>query len=186
MAGTIREGTTIAREKKMRGKLIIRTALLLTTLWLIQGCGFHLRGYDSESADLPSHTSPMLIQGIGDYDSLRTDLSRQLRSSGISVTKENGDANSSLRILNRSSDRRVLSTNSGGNVAEYELHESIDFDLIDRGKAALVERQSVSIIRSYSNSETEVLGKQHEEELLRKSMRRDLVRRILRRLQSQL
>ncbi|MEJ1296312.1 MAG: LPS assembly lipoprotein LptE [Candidatus Sedimenticola sp. (ex Thyasira tokunagai)] len=170
----------------MRGKQIIRTALLLTTLWLIQGCGFHLRGYDSESAVLPAHISPMLIQGLTEYDSLRVDLSRQLRGSEVSVAKENGEANSALRILSRSSDRRVLSTDSNGDVAEYELHEGVDFDLIDRSGSSLVERQTINVIRTYAYNETEVLGKQNEEDLLRKSMQRDLIGRILHRLQSQL
>lgn len=170
----------------MPGKLILRSLLLLLTLTLLQGCGFHLRGYDSEKAALPSHISPLLLQGLAEYDSLRIELSRQLRTSGITLTKDAAEAGSSLRILSRSSDRRALSNYNSGNVAEYELHEGVDFDLINRSGDELLARQTVSLLRSYSNSTTEVLGKQNEEEILRKAMRRDLSSRILRRLQTQL
>ncbi|MES9904861.1 MAG: LPS assembly lipoprotein LptE [Sedimenticola sp.] len=170
----------------MRGKPIIHTILLLATLWLLQGCGFHLRGYDSEKSALPSHISPVLIQGLTEFDSLRTDLARQLNGSGVSVVKERGEANSALRILSRRSDRRTLSTDSSGDIAEYELNEGLDFDLVDRAGAELMKRQTVTVVRSYTNNENEVLGKQNEEEALRKSMRRDLIRSILRRVQSQL
>jgi LPS-assembly lipoprotein len=71
-------------------------------------------------------------------------------------------------------------------VAEYELHEGTSFELVSANGDSLVPPQEISSLMTYLNPETEVLGKQQEEEALRDDMRRDLANKIMRRLQAQL
>ncbi|WP_428609378.1 LPS assembly lipoprotein LptE [Sedimenticola sp.] len=166
----------------MIGKKLLSLALLVWTLSLLQGCGFKLRG----SVDLPSHIGPVYIQGLGEYDLLRRELSQMLSFSDIPVAKDAKGASSILTISNRASDRRVISVDGNGNVAEYELHEGAKFSLRGTDKRELVKEQSVSAITTYLNSETQVLGKQQEEGTLRNDLQRDLASQIMRRLQAQL
>lgn len=166
----------------MIGKKIFRLALLLLTLSLLQGCGFQLRG----SVALPSSIGPVYIQGLGEYDELRRELAQILSFSDIPLTAGPKGAASTLKIDNRSSDRRVMSVDGNGKVAEYELHEGARFALIAADGTALVEPQMVNTITTYLNAETQVLGKQQEEGALRKDLRRDLASQIMRRLQAQL
>ncbi|MEE9356806.1 LPS-assembly lipoprotein LptE [Candidatus Vondammii sp. HM_W22] len=155
--------------------------VIFATLFLLQGCGFHLRG----AADLPASISPVQIQGLGEYDALRLELTQLLEGNSIDVVDKRAQASSQLRVSSSSS-RRVLSVDGGGKVAEYELHESAKFTLVSAEGHKLVSEQSIDLIQTYLNTEDEILGKQQEESLLRKDMQRDLASRLLRRLQSQL
>ncbi|MCW8890035.1 MAG: LPS assembly lipoprotein LptE [Sedimenticola sp.] len=156
--------------------------LIIAVSLLLQGCGFQLRG----STNLPSTIGPLYIQGVGEYEILGRELSQMIAFSDIEVVKNAQAATSVLNITKRASDRRVISVDGNGNVAEYELHEAANFSLTDRQGKALVKDQQVSITGTYLNSETEVLGKQREEGELRKEMQRDLAAQIMRRLQAQL
>ena len=164
------------RQVRLLSGSLFAVALLL----LLQGCGFQLK----QAATLSKSISPIAIGGIDPYHGLHTALSQQLRASDINVVQ--GNANAYLRIKAYESDRRVLSVDGNGKVAEYELHEGAVFDLIASTGVALVREQRVSTKLTYLNSETEVLGKQQEEEILRRDMRRNLADRIIRRLDSQL
>lgn len=155
--------------------------LLLTTLTL-PGCGFQLRG----SAQLPTSISPVHIQGLNKKNLMHRELAQHLEFSNITVADTASSATSLLKISDYSSDRRVLSVDGNGNVAEYELHEGARFELISTSGGNLVSLQQVSTLMTYLNSETEVLGKQQEEGVLRQDMRRDLAGQIMRRIQAQL
>ncbi|MCW8907683.1 MAG: LPS assembly lipoprotein LptE [Sedimenticola sp.] len=166
----------------MPGKSVLRPFLLLLALALLSGCGFQLRG----KITLPAAIGPVHIQGLGEYDEVRRELVQLIRFNNIQIADQREQASSILRISDRSSDRRVLSVDGNGNVAEYELHEGARFSLLAKDGATLVESQPVSTLTTYLNSETEVLGKQQEEGQLRKDMQRDLAAQIMRRLQAQL
>lgn len=166
----------------MIGKKIFGLVSLLLALILLAGCGFQLRG----SVALPGNIAPVYIQGLGEYDDLRLELAQIFSFSDIQVSADPQAAASTLKISNRSSDRRVLSVDGNGNVAEYELHEGAQFTLLAADGSALVESQTVNTITTYLNAETEVLGKQQEEGTLRQDLRRDLASQIMQRLQAQL
>ena len=156
--------------------------LIVITALLFQGCGFQLRGI----SNLPAFISPVYIQGLAQNHPLQVELVQLLESSATATTADGEAAASTLQISNYSSDRRVLSVDGSGKVAEYELREGVQFQLVNATGTELVAAQPVSVIQSYINTEDEVLGKQQEEGILRTAMRRDLAGQIMRRLQSQL
>jgi LPS-assembly lipoprotein len=161
----------------------IRLLPALLVLALLQGCGWHLRG----DLDLPPSISPLFIQGVARYDALRMELGRSLAGSGVEVAEQQNKAGAVLRILNHTSNKRVLSViGSTGKVAEYELQEALEFDMVDARGQELFPPQRVEVLRSYTNREDEVLGKRREEETLRKEMRRDLASRMLNHMQANL
>jgi LPS-assembly lipoprotein len=159
-----------------------RIAILLLIL-TVAGCGFKLRGVYS----LPDSISPLYITQAGDDgNELTNALTVQLESSGIIVASERKQASAVLQLSDHSSDRRVVALDKSGKVAEYELHETLRFKLIDRSGTELVPPQQVNQLQSYANPEVRVLGKQLEEDILRRDMRRDLAGQIIRRLETQL
>lgn len=161
----------------------IRLLPALLVLVLLQGCGWHLRG----DLDLPSSISPLFIQGLAHYDALHMELGRSLAGSGVEVSEQRNKAGAILRILDRSKNKRVLSViGTTGKVAEYELQEDLEFDMVDARGQELFPPQRVEVIRTYLNREDEVLGKRREEETMRKEMRRDLVSRVLHHMQANL
>ncbi len=166
----------------MHRKYCLSIAVLLVTLLaLLQGCGFQLRG----AADLPPSISPLYLQGVGEHDPLRRDLRQVFEGANIQLATEPSKASSILHITKQEQDRRVLSVDSRGKVVEYEIHQALEFELLDADGASLMERQSVGSQRAYENPETAILGKNQEERLLRRDLRLDLVRRIAYRIQEQ-
>ncbi len=165
----------------MTQKTIFPITVLLLVL-VTEGCGFKLRGIHS----LPASISPLFIEGVSREHELTNALTSQLKSAGILIIDERKEANAILRLSDYSSDRRVVALNKSGKVAEYELHEALRFELVDGSGTELVSSQQVSLLQSYVNPEDRVLGKQLEEDFLRRDMRRDLADQIIRRLETQL
>lgn len=165
---------------------LLTWSFILVALTALQGCGFHLRGDAGPdgTAALPPSLSPLRIRGLGAFDPLRNDLKQVLTGANVQVTKE--DTGAILQISNQNQNRRVLSVDGRGKVVEYEIYHALTFNLLDKTGTELVSPQTVSTQRAYVNPETEVLGKNREEALLRRDMRRDLARRIISRMQKQL
>ncbi len=163
-------------------KEIHRTLILALCLLSLQGCGFHLK----QGATISSNVSPLSIEGLDRHSDLRIALTQLLVASDITVVEQGVSASTYLRINNQQSTRRVISVDGNGKVAEYELYESARFQLVSSNGEQLVKGQNVDTISTYLNPETEVLGKQQEESILRQDMRRTLADRIIRRLDSQL
>ncbi len=156
--------------------------LLVALLAVLQGCGFQLRG----AANLPSLINPLYIQGISEHDPLRKDLQQAFAGANVQLATDPSEAGAILDILQQKQDRRVLSVDSRGKVVEYEIHQSLEFELRDAGGKLLMARQSVGSQRAYENPETGILGKDQEEKLLRRDLRLDLIRRLVYRMQEQL
>ncbi|MCB1761017.1 MAG: hypothetical protein KDI68_14700 [Gammaproteobacteria bacterium] len=171
----------------MRRKVWLKLSIPLLLLALLQGCGFHLRGTQEGSRfALPAGTGPVYIQGLARGDYLRLQLEERLITSDAGMAAAAEQGKSRLRIGSRVSDRRVLAVDSSGKVIEYELRESLSFSLSDAGGAMRVPEQSITLIQSYINPETEVLGGAQEEQRLRQDMWQRMADQIMRRLAAQL
>lgn len=170
----------------MTGKTFFRSILFLGLALTLQACGFHLRGTNTAVATIPISISPVYIKGLEQGHYLRTELENRLISSDIQLAKEPQEAAATLRISSLNSNRRVLAVDSRGKIVEYQLTESLTFDLIDQGGAEQLQAQSVNMTQSYINPEVQVLGALQEEQSLRHDMWRRMVDQIIRRLAAQL
>lgn len=164
----------------------VHLLILLTLLTLVQGCGYHLRGSGASTADLPADISPLHIQGLAQRDFLRLELENMFLNSGIQVSDNAAEAASLLRITDRQSDRRVLTVNSRGKVVEYELRETLGFELADRAGNLRVPVQSLDLVQIYTNRQEQVLGSQREEDYLREDLLRRMSDQVLRQISAQL
>lgn len=156
--------------------MMIRLALLSLVL-LMSSCGFHLRGV----SQLPTELAPLLIQG--DSGSLLVaSLNQQLKSGDIAITEVASEANYRLIIGEQRSDRRTLSLGSDNRAAEYQLVESVSFELRDRQGNVVIGPRDISERRILSNDPNNTVSKSNEEALLRREMQRALAVKLLRQL----
>ena len=154
--------------------------LMLCSLMVLAGCGFHPRGEDS--LKLPARLSPMQVSGIGTSDPLYRELRAALADAGVTVTQSKETAQSFLVLSEREARRRVLAVNSVGKAIEYEIVEQVTFELLDHDRNVLLPEYRAAREGSYTDPTGDPLGKAAEQQLLRESKRRDLVQQIMMRL----
>jgi len=155
--------------------------LMISTLLLLAGCGFHLRG----NIDLPADLQRMYVEGTSKYSGIGVELRRSLRANGVEVVDSRNAAQVVLKVSASNYKRRLLSVSGrSGKTAEYELQYSLNVALQDSQGKVLLAPQTLRQLRDYTFDRDNVLGKGNEESRFRGEMERDLVRQILRRLQS--
>ncbi len=144
-------------------------------LVFLQGCGFQLRGATPEAKNMPL----TYVEGAA-ASQLRAQLSH------VDKITENAEAAQVvLTLLNENFDRRVLSVGAiRGKVREYELHYVVNFEVRDKAGKELLSAQTINLTRDYLFDETQVLGSDTEETILRRDMVRDAAGQIMRRLQA--
>ena len=109
------------------------------------------------------------------------ELRRQLQANGIQLVDNPTDSSARLSIHIDKTDQRVLSVSARNVPTEYEVYYSIEYS-VDRGEDSLLTRQFITLTRDYTYDETLVLGKAHEEQLLREAIVKDLVRIVLKQI----
>ena len=161
-------------------KRYLSNSVVIVTLLIIAGCGFHLRG----AVNLPESIKTMYVQGLNLQRGVGLTLKRHLISNGIVVVEDYQKGNAVLDILENKYERRVLSVGSSAKVSEYELYGRITFKVTDGSGAVLTEEQSVEAQKDYQFNQDEVLGAGEEESVLREELEQRLVRSIMRRLEA--
>ena len=113
------------------------------------------------------------------YQSLR----RELQASGVEIVDTPVNSTAKFVILKDDNGQRVLSV-SGRNVPqEFEVFYTVQYQLIS-GENTLMEIRQQTLWRDYTWDETLVLGKEHEQEVMRDALVDDLIRVILIQLSS--
>lgn len=162
-------------------------ALLLALSLNLSGCGFQLR----QPVELPAQDLPLWVSGLETdselYQALRRQLGEALRpiedQPGGRTEKPSGGSRLNFSVHQRN--RRVVAVDQRGKAAEYELTESVRFQL-HPGGAEPEPGQQVSVSRSYRHNSAQVIGNQTEESELRAEMAQDLAVQILNRLRAAL
>ena len=157
------------RVKTLRAVAVV--SLLVCLAVMLSACGFQLRG----SASLPGEMAVTYIQAGNPYGTLVNDFAEALRTHKVTVTEDSQEATATLVIINSTLDKDVLSVNGSGNVLEYQLSQSIQFAVRIGDNVSLLEPQQVSMSRDYLYSSTDVLSKEREEAVVRRTLQRELV-----------
>ena len=134
-------------------------------------CGFQMRG----TAALPEEMSVTYINSNNPYGTLVTDFADALRVHHVVVTEDRSEATAILDIMDDKQDKSVLSVNSSGKVLEFQLQQSIEFDVKTSDQLPLLEPQRVSLTRDYLYSNTDVLSKEREQVVVRRALQRELI-----------
>ncbi len=153
-----------------------RFALGVALCALLPACGFQLRG----EAKLPFDT--MYVAGSPVFSN---QIARAIRAGSTTrVVADKKDAEVTLQITNELNERVILSlSGTTGRVREVQLRYRISYRVTDRENRELLPTTEVQLKRDLSYNDTDVLGKEQEEQLLYRDMRNDAVQQVVRRLQ---
>jgi len=152
-----------------------RTAVSVLTALLLSGCGFHLRG----TADLPFETIyvPNAASGVA------LELKRNLQvGTRARVVDDPRQAQAILQFTDEAREKEILSLTGGGRVREFQLRYRVGFRVHDGKGGEFVPQSTILLTRDVTYSDTAVLAKEAEEQLLYRDMQSDMVQQIMRRL----
>jgi LPS-assembly lipoprotein len=155
----------------------MKPGLLLAAALLLAGCGFQLRG----SATVPFDT--LYIPGA--TGGIALDLKRNIEAgTQAKVVNDPKAAEAILELFGENREKIILSLTGTGRVREFRLRYTVNYRVHDGKGAEYVPRTIVQLTRDVTYSDTEILAKEAEEQLLFRDMQSDLVQQILRRLSS--
>ena len=157
------------------GRIVVAVAACVT----LGGCGFHLAG----SGRLPTSMQTTYLESTEPRSEFHSSISEALRRRGLEVVDSRAEAGARLIISEDSTGQRVLSVTARNIPREYEVYYTITFALEADGES-LIEPEVLIARRSYTYDETEVLGKEREEAMLREALVNDLVRIVLKQISS--
>ena len=149
----------------------------LAVALLLAGCGFHLQG----AFVTPPEMERTYIRAADDRSLFYREFSEALRSAGVQLVDDARNATATFAILHDRTDQRVLSVSARNVPTEYEVYYAIVYT-IDSGAKNLLEPQTLTLTRDYTYDPTLVLGKAHEQEMLRDAIVDDLVRIVLKQI----
>ena len=155
-------------------------ALLALTMTLtLSACGFQMRGSNGQY-HMPFHS---IYLGFPENSPMGVELRRNLRGAdGVTVVTDPAKADAKLDVLTDTRNKAILSLNSQGRVREYLLTYTLVFRVRDANEAEMLGPTQISLKRSVTFNESQVLAQESEEALLYRDMQSDLVQQILRRM----
>ena len=152
--------------------------LLALAVLVLAGCGFQLRG----TASLPFKTlymPPTTQPGVA------LDLKRYIQSgTDTTLVDDPKRADAILELTQDQREKVILSLAATGRVREYQLRYRINFRVHDGKGANFVPPSTVTLTRDVTYSDTDVLAKEAEEQLLYRDMQSDMVQQLMRRLEA--
>ena len=162
------------RRKRLRVLALTSVAALAL---LLGGCGFHLRG------DV-TYAFHSLYLNAPPGDPLTPELHRAIAAAGTHLVDSPAAADVVLDVTGIADDKEVLSLSGGGRVREFLLVKSLTIALHDNHGREWLPTAQLSVRRSYTFNEAEVLAREAQEVRLLKEMQTDIVQQIIRRLQA--
>lgn len=151
-------------------------ALVLASMVMLAGCGFHLQGVVPISGDLKQLTL-QIADGQSDFVSA---IQRNLRGAGVRV----GPGSEAVLVIERDELlERVASVSARNLPREYELTYIVRFSVKVRGEVK-VDSEEVVVTRDFSFDERLALAKERERDQLRTTLAEEAAGIVLQRLAS--
>jgi len=155
-----------------------RPAFAVAFSLALAACGFHLRG-------AATYTFTSITVNAPGAPTMAAELRRALDATGsATVVDDAKKAQVVLDIPTVVDDKEVLSLSGAGSVQEYLLVKRIDFRLHDADGNEWLPPGQISLRRSYTFNQSEVLAREAQEQRLLKEMQTDAVQQLIRRLQA--
>ncbi len=164
----------ITKKTKNVFSFILFTALLSNLF----SCGFRLRGDYLLSPELKT----LYVSSSDTYGELTRLVKKHLKINQVKLVKYVANKTPELRILKDHLDRRTLSVFNNGQVAEYEIIYTVNYEL--RMPNAKVQRFSFELNRDYQDDPDNALAKSRELSLMLSEMRTEAADKILRNMAS--
>lgn len=151
-------------------------ALLLLSMVLMAGCGFHLRG----QAGMPFKT--MYINTAMPGSPFVMELRRSMEANRVQLVDNAEKAEVILDIASEEAGKQVLTLGADGRANEFRLSYRVSLRAYDLKQQTWLPAQDLEQVRDYSYDDAHVLAKESEELQLQKNMQSEMVQQLLRRL----
>ncbi len=164
-----------SRSHRCSGTLPGSVALLAALA--VTGCGFRLQG----AANLPPDLHRMHVVTSDRYSEFYRKLDDALKARGVEVVATPQAADAILTIRRDETGQRVLSVSARNVPREFEVFYTVSYDVRVDGEIRS-GADDLTLTRDYTWNESQVLGKEHEEGVLRSALADQLVRAVVTRL----
>jgi LPS-assembly lipoprotein len=144
---------------------------------LLAGCSFTLR----DAGPLPPAFDRTWIETPDRYSPFYQRLTTTLRARGVQLTDSPAGASAIIRVRSDDTGRNTLSISARNVPRELDVFYAVSFSVEAAGRVVIPPEQ-ISVSREFTWDETQVLGKQVEEDQLRLALANDLVGLVMRRL----
>lgn len=153
----------------------MKITLVASLVLLLAACGFQLRG----SANLPFET--MYVPGSA--GGIALDLKRTIQAgTSTRVVDSPKDAQAVLEFSQETREKEILSLTGAGRVREFQLRYSVQYRVHNGKGREYVPSTTLRQVRFINYSDSVVLAKESEEQLLFRDMQTDMVQQIMRQL----
>ena len=159
--------------------LAVRHFLSLLIIFLLSGCGFQLKGSDSQGINSSLMGKTIHFTSSQPRSELTRTVANELNVAGVFLL-DNPTIPLRLSLGPEKFSQRNLSLSAKARAAELELNLSTDFSLQQSNLETI--SANISVSRQMVNDPRNVVGKTEELRLLRVEMRRDLATQLVRRL----
>lgn len=157
---------------------VVLAAAIATSV--LAGCGFHLQ----RAENLPPQMARTYIQAPASVPDFTRQLSRLLSSDHTQVVNDPAQATATLVVTRVAPGQRVLSVNAEGRPREYEISLTVDFALQAKSGETLLKSQTITLTRSYSFNENDILSAGRETAMLNRALQRDVAQQVAWRLEA--
>lgn len=155
---------------------------VLAILMVTAGCGFHLRGTQTQTIAVPGGVH---VDAVPRLDGIARQVEDQLNAAG-SLAAGAGEAGVTLTLISETTRRRPVTSSGSGTAAQYEFELGVTFALVTRSNEVLIPGATVASRRIYAFDRESLVGNREEEDLLATEMRRELAGRIIGRVDAAL
>lgn len=156
----------------------MRIILILLALSL-SACDFHLRGHNLQGAGFPFSSVYLKSATPSPFVA---DLQNSLELYKIQLTATAAEADLTLEVVSEASGRQILALSGAGQVREFQLSYRVSLRAYDKQMQDWLPADEISLQRSLTYDDAQILAKEQEEALLYRDMRSDAVRQVMRRL----
>ncbi len=157
-----------------------RPLIGLVLLFVLSGCGFHLKGYQQAASPV---LNGLYVEAGEGRDTLAGMMALNLRISGIKLAPDAESAKARVSITKEQMKRRVLAVDANGKALDSEFQLIASFRL-STASGDEPQTQTLELVRQLSYSGTDELGQRNEAALLARDLRNDMANQIIRRLEA--
>ena len=130
------------------------------------------------AGSVPPEMARTFIDTQDRYSLFYRKLEDGLQRAGVEVVTTPAEAGATFAILSDIPGQRVLAVSARNVPREFEVYYTVYYS-VRTDTATLLSPRSQTLARDYTWDETEVLGKEKEEQLMREAIVDDLVRNVL-------
>ena len=152
--------------------------IFIVFLVLLNGCGFHLRGF----SDMPGWLNNVAIIIENAHRDLGPTLKNQLEAYGIHVNSDPLHADYLLVIESDGIQQQVTNVAASTAPRQYLLIYDVQFSLLGAKKNLLIPPSHVAVTRQLTINNDRILGSNSEETLISTEMRREAAMKLINRL----